>query len=179
VPGVGVLLATPALLDSGVFLIAREIYGSLGPAFYGLRTTLVTLLLMARLRVKRPEGLKERSPGKLGQVLGLERAPEGKTLRSKLARLAAQGCSAQFGRALARRRVTVVFYRGGWSPKLFARILADGFDLLTYRNATATRFPGTRLRMRFTLKTEPPKSPAFPGPRNHSDPLQPDILQRG
>ena len=44
VPGVGVLLAIPALLDSGVLSVAREIYGGLGPAFYGLRTTLVTLL---------------------------------------------------------------------------------------------------------------------------------------
>jgi hypothetical protein len=33
-------------------------------------------------------------------------------------------------------------------------------------NATATRFPGTRLRMHFALKPEPPKSAAFPGPRN-------------
>jgi len=33
VPGVGVLLAMPALVDSGVFSVAREIYGSLGPAF--------------------------------------------------------------------------------------------------------------------------------------------------
>jgi transposase len=69
VPGVGVLLAMPALVASGVLSIAREIYGGLGPAFYGLRTTLVTLLLMALLRVKRPEGLKERSPRQLGQVL--------------------------------------------------------------------------------------------------------------
>jgi prepilin-type processing-associated H-X9-DG protein len=105
VAGAGVLLAIPALVDSGVFSLAREIYGSLGPAFYGLRTTLATLLLMALLRVKRPEGLKERSPGQLGQVLGLDRAPEVKTLRRKISRLAAQGCSAELGRALARRRV--------------------------------------------------------------------------
>jgi transposase len=219
VPGVGVLLAIPALVDSGVLSVAREIYGSIGPAFYGLRTTLVTLLLMALLRVKRPEGLKERSPRQLGQVLGLDRAPEVKTLRGKLARLAAHGRAAEFGRALARRRVaarghalgflyvdghvrayhgkreipkthvtrlrismpattdywvndaeseplfvvpteankglaemlpvvlkevrklvgerrvTVVFDRGGWSPELFAKLLADGFDLLTYRKA--------------------------------------------
>jgi len=32
VPGVGVLLAIPALVDSGVFSVAREIYGSLGPS---------------------------------------------------------------------------------------------------------------------------------------------------
>src|SRR5204863_8673921 len=59
VPRAGVLLALPALSDSGVLDCAREIYGSIGPAFYGLRTTLVTLLLMALLRIKRPEALKE------------------------------------------------------------------------------------------------------------------------
>ena len=46
-------------------------------------------------------------------------------------------------------------------------------------NATPTRFPGTRLRMRFTLKPEPPRSPAFPGPRNASNGDQPDISEQG
>src|ERR1700752_3695096 len=31
------------------------------------------------------------------------------------------------------RQVTIVFARGGWSPKLFATMIADGLDLLTYR----------------------------------------------
>jgi prepilin-type processing-associated H-X9-DG protein len=84
---------------------AQKIYGSLGPAFYGLRTSLLTLLLMALWRVKRPEGLKEYSPRDLGRVLGLDRAPEVKTLRRKLARLAAAGRAAQFGTALAQQRV--------------------------------------------------------------------------
>ena len=89
VPRAGVLLAIPALVQSGVLEVARQVYGSIGPAFYGLRTTLVTLLLMALLRIKRPEGLKEVSPEDLGRVLGLDRAPEVKTLRRKLKRLAA------------------------------------------------------------------------------------------
>jgi len=105
VPGAGVLLALPALVESGVIEVAREVYGSLAPAFYGLRTTIVTLLLMALLRIKRPEGLKEHPPDDLGRVLGLDRAPEVKTLRRKLRRLAALGRATEFGRALARRRV--------------------------------------------------------------------------
>src|SRR5450756_707078 len=36
----GVLLAIPALGASDVLPVARQIYGSIGPAFYGLRTTL-------------------------------------------------------------------------------------------------------------------------------------------
>ena len=230
VPHAGVLLALPALVASGVFTLARPLYGSLGPAFYGLRTTLVALLLMALLRIKRPEGLKEHAPGDLGRVLGLDRAPEVKTLRRKLRRLAAAGQAAAFGRALAQqrvadrgaalgflyvdghvrvyhgqrplpkthvarrrlampattdywvndtageplfvitaeanaglvkmlpsilaevrtlvgaRRVTVVFDRGGYSPKLFHVLLAEGFDLLTYRKGRSRRVA----RARFT-----------------------------
>jgi hypothetical protein len=100
-------LAVPVLVASGVFECAQQIYGSLGPAFYGLRTSVLTLLLMALWRIKRPEGLKEYSPQDLGRVLGLDRAPEVKTLRRKLARLAAAGRAAQFGQALARQRVSL------------------------------------------------------------------------
>jgi hypothetical protein len=223
VAGAGVLLAIPALVQIGVLDVAREIYGSLGPAFYGLRTTILTLLLMALLRIKRAEGLKEHSPEQLGRLIGLDRAPEVKTLRRKLARLCAPRRATAFGRALAEhrvaargqvmgwlyvdghvrayhgqrkipkthvarmrismpattdywvndavgeplfvvpteanqglvailpkilvearrlvgeRRVTVVFDRGGWSPNLFAKLIADGFDLLTYRKGKVRR----------------------------------------
>jgi transposase len=105
VAGAGVLLAVPLLIASGIFTCAQKIYGSLGPAFYGLRTTLLTLLLMALWRIKRPEGLKEHSPPDLGRVLGLDRAPEVKTLRRKLAQLAAAGHAAELGTALAQQRV--------------------------------------------------------------------------
>jgi hypothetical protein len=39
--------------------------------------------------------------------------------------------------AVGERRVTIVFDRGGWSPKLFAAMIKDGFDVLTYRKAAA------------------------------------------
>lgn len=230
VPRAGVLLALPVLVSSGVFECAQKIYGSLGPAFYGLRTSLLTLLLMALWRIKRPEGLKEYSPQDLGRVLGLDRAPEVKTLRRKLARLAAVGRAAQFGQALAqqrvtlrgailgflytdghvrvyhgqhtlpkahvarmrislpatsdywvndsagdplfvvtaeanaglvkmlpgllaqvrtlvgKRRVTVVFDRGGYSPKLFQQIIATHFDLLTYRKGRYPHIPRKRFQ---------------------------------
>jgi len=230
IPRAGVLLALPALHASGVFACAQTIYGSLGPAFYGLRTSLLTLLLMALWRIKRPESLKEYSPQDLGRVLGLDRAPEVKTLRGKLARLAAAGRAAQFGTALAQqrvaahghalgflyidghvrvyhgqhtlpkahvarmrialpatsdywvndsagdplfvvtaeanaglvrmlpgilaqvrglvgqRRLTVVFDRGGYSPKLFQQIVQAGFDLLTYRKGRYPRIPRQRFQ---------------------------------
>jgi hypothetical protein len=58
-------------------------------------------------RIKQPEGLKEHSPQDLGRVLGFDRAPEVKTLRRKLTRLAAVGKATQFGQALARQRVSL------------------------------------------------------------------------
>jgi hypothetical protein len=224
VPGAGVLCALPCLVASGLFRISHKLYGDVGPAFYGLRTTLLTLLLMALLRIKRPEHLKERDPAVFGRLLGLDRAPEVKTLRRRLTRLAAHHCAEQLGAELARlridqrghlmgflyvdghvrayhgqraiasrayvarrhlampastdywindrsgdplllitgeidaaltkafprllrevrnlvgeRRVTIVFDRGGWSPKLFATMIADGFDLLTYRKGHCRR----------------------------------------
>jgi transposase len=224
VPGLGVLLALPCLVESGLLRICRKLYGDIGPAFYGLRTTLLTLVLMALLRIKRPEQLKEKDPAAFGRLLGLDRAPEVKTLRRRLTRLAAQHCAEQLGAELARvrvdqrghlmgflyvdghvrayhgqhplstnayvarrhlampattdywindssgdpllvitgeidaaltkamprllrevrdvigeRRVTIVFDRGGWSPQLFAAMMKDGFDVLTYRKGHCRR----------------------------------------
>ena len=105
VPGAGALLALPCVIESGLLQISRKLYGEIGPAFYGLRTTLLTLMLMALLRIKRPEQLKERDPAAFGRLLGLDRAPEVKTLRRRLTRLAAHHCAEQLGAELARRRV--------------------------------------------------------------------------
>ena len=104
-PGAGVLLAVPALVASGLLSVARQVYGSLGPAFYGLRTTLVAYVLLVLLRIPRPEMLKEYAPGDLGRVIGLDRMPEVKTLRRKLARLAAKKRSHDLGLQLAQRRI--------------------------------------------------------------------------
>ena len=46
------------------------------------------------------------------------------------------------------RRVTVVFDRGGWSPKLFQKLLDNHFDILTYRKGK-TRCIGAH---RFVLR---------------------------
>src|SRR6266853_3442510 len=104
-PRAGVLLAIPALVASGLLSTAEKIYGSLGPAFYGLRTTLVAYVLLALLRIPRPETLKEYPPGELGRIVGLDRMPEMKTLRRKLARLASLKGSYRLGREVARQRI--------------------------------------------------------------------------
>jgi transposase len=105
VPAAGVLFAIPLLVHSGIFRIAKSLYGEIGPAFYGLRTSLLTLLLMALLRIKRPEWLKERDPATLGRILGLDRAPEVKTVRRKLTRLASHHQAERLGAELAQQRI--------------------------------------------------------------------------
>jgi transposase len=234
VPRAGVLLAIPGVVESGVVEAARAVYGerALAPAFYGLRTTVVAFVLLALLRIKRPEALKEHAPPDLGRILGLDRVFEVKTLRKKLAQLASQGGAEQFGRDLARRRVaqrgralgflyvdghvrvyhgkhkipkahvpqmrlavpgttdyyvndkhgdplfvvtadanagmvkmlltlapdiralvgkrrrpTIVFDRGGWSPKLFAQLLIRDFDVLTYRKGRIDKIPERLFRV--------------------------------
>ncbi len=104
-PRAGVLLAVPLLVCHGVLPIFEKVYGSLGPAFYGLRTTVVTLFLLALLRIKRPENLKEYGPGDLGRILGLDRAPEVKTVRRKLSRMAAMQRGKRLMEELARQRI--------------------------------------------------------------------------
>jgi len=49
-------------------------------------------------------------------------------------------------RWVGERRVTVVFDRGGWSPKLFREIHDQGFDLITYRQGKYADWPRRAFR---------------------------------
>jgi hypothetical protein len=225
-PLAGLLLALPPLRDTGLLDCAREVYGRLKNGYYGLAAALLTLVFLALAGEPRAEGATRVPPGALGRVLGLDRAPEVKTIRRKLGELAAAGNAHELVMALARRhaaarpgalgfllvdgharayfgtrkvqkthiarlklpapatgetwvtdqdgdpvlmviaepsaslasevkallpelrqiagqerRVTVCFDRGGWSPALFADILAAGFDLLTWRKGPAPDLP--------------------------------------
>ena len=104
VPSAGVLLGMALLSSAGLMEGARQVYGKLNNAWYGLRPVLWTLFVMALLRIKRPEQLKGADPAGLGRVLGLPRAPEVKTIRRKLAELSERGRAADLHRWLARRR---------------------------------------------------------------------------
>jgi transposase-like protein len=88
VAGAGALLALALFVQSGFLARAKNVYGSFGPAFYGLRSVFCTLFLMAVLRIVNPEKLDSVSPHFLGRLLGLDRSPTVKTLRSKLKALA-------------------------------------------------------------------------------------------
>ncbi|MFZ9041228.1 MAG: putative transposase, partial [Ilumatobacteraceae bacterium] len=67
---------------------ARAVYGRLKNGWYGLRSLLWTLIVMALLRVKRPEQIKLQDPVSLGRLLGLPRSAEVKTVRRKVAEVA-------------------------------------------------------------------------------------------
>jgi transposase len=233
VPRVGIFLAVPLLVSTGVVKVFEQVYGSIGPAFYGLRTTLVCLFFLALLRIKRPEHLKEHSPQELGRVLGLDRAPEMKTLRGKLKTLAARNQGMKLMSELAQNRakthpdalgtlyfdghvieyhgkhklsktyvtqrrlcvpasthtwvndfrgqpvlvvpaemnegltkvllqmatmcrefvgpdteVTLIFDRGGWSLKLFVKLIEAGFHIITYRKGRYPHLPRARFEER-------------------------------
>ncbi len=101
----GALLALPALVALGVLDAGTQVYGALKYGFYGLRATLLLLAFMALLRIRTPEQLQGQPPGELGVLLGLDRAPEVKTLRRKLWELAARRQAARFSQRLAERWV--------------------------------------------------------------------------
>ena len=101
----GALLALPTLLALGVLEAGEQTYGALKKAFYGLRSTLLILAFMALLRIRTPEQLQGHPPGELGMLLGLDRAPEVKTLRRKLWELAARRQATHFSQRLAERWV--------------------------------------------------------------------------
>ena len=99
----GVLVALPALLSQGLIEVGEGVYGRLKNGYYGLTSMLLAFGLMALMRIKSAEGLSNHAPGEFGLVLGLDRAPEVKTARRKLAELADRGKALEFSRAFTER----------------------------------------------------------------------------
>ncbi len=83
VPNGGVLLAIPSLLGSGL-LSHTENFFKLPDGFYSLPTIFLLLGLIALCRIKSLEGLRYCAPGEWGNLLGLDRIPEVRTMRNKL-----------------------------------------------------------------------------------------------
>lgn len=69
---VGALLAIPVMATQGVFHDALGSFHAIGPAFYGLRTTIVCLSLLMMLNLCRPQHVMRREPGSLGRLIGLD-----------------------------------------------------------------------------------------------------------
>jgi hypothetical protein len=103
----------------------------------------VPRVFLASAGQPRAEGATRVPPAALGQVLGLDRAPEVKTIRRKLAELAAAGKAADLAMALARRHAA-------------ARPEAPGF---LYVDGHARVYYGTR-----DVRTIHVARPKFPAP---------------
>lgn len=94
VPLAGLLLGLPGLGATGLLDCAQQVYGRLPDGFYGLSTMLLEGVFRALAGQPRVEGAARFAPADLGRVLGMDRAPEVKTIRRKIAQLAAQGKAA-------------------------------------------------------------------------------------
>jgi Transposase protein len=115
----GVLLALPALLATGLLRFTQQFY-ALPKGFYGIDSIFLLLALMALARIPSIEQLRYAAPGEWGNLLGLDRVPEVKTLRSKLELLCREaGRAVLWHTALAREWMAgvasseLVFYADG------------------------------------------------------------------
>ena len=104
-PLAGLLLAVPALAGTGLIETAHAAYGGLPNGFYSLDTMLCESVFRALLGQARAEGAARIDPAALGRVLGLDRAPEVKTIRRKIGLLAGAGKAGDWIAAMARRHV--------------------------------------------------------------------------
>lgn len=103
VENAGVLLALPEIVETGAMSVGHKLFGRLKNGYYGLRLILLTLIFMALLRIKTVEQMRKHAPGDLGILLGLDRAPEVKTIRRKLKEIGKKGRARKFSMLLTRR----------------------------------------------------------------------------
>ncbi len=87
-PNGGTLCALPALLAFGLLDHQEDAGLSLPKGFYSLPCIFLLIALLALARIPSVEQLRYESPGEWGRLLGLDRIPEVRTLREKIARLA-------------------------------------------------------------------------------------------
>jgi hypothetical protein len=138
-PLAGLLLALPALEDTGLLQAAREIYGQLKNGSCGMGATLLTLVFLALAGEPRAEGATGVPPAALGRVPGLDRAPEVKTIRRKLGELAAEGKAADLVMALARRHAAA-------RPDALGFLFAGGHARVYYGTRTVQKTHVARLK---------------------------------
>jgi len=102
-PLAGALVVLPALAAAGLLACFEETYGKAKAAFYGLRSLVLTMVFAGLVGEPRAEGLTRVDPVDVGRLLGLDRAPEVKTLRRRLGALAERGLADRLLAGLARR----------------------------------------------------------------------------
>jgi prepilin-type processing-associated H-X9-DG protein len=127
VPLAGLFLALPAVERTGLLACAQATFGALPDGFYGLETILLDAMLRAMAGEPRAEGATRIDPVALGRVLGMDRAPEVKTIRRKTSHLAETGKAGDLLTALAKHHLNNDSNSGGAGGQGLAAVLyVDG-----------------------------------------------------
>ncbi len=139
-PLLGLLLALPALAATGLLAEASELFGQLRNGFYGLRASLLTFFFLALIREPRAEGATRIVPADLGRVLALDRAPEVKTLRRKLAEMGGLRMGSRLMERLAHRHAQA-------HPEAMGYLYIDGHVRVYHGKRALPKVHSTRLRI--------------------------------
>ncbi|MHB8312166.1 MAG: putative transposase [Candidatus Dormibacteria bacterium] len=139
-PLLGLLLALPTLAATGLLEEASDLFGQLRNGFYGLRASLLTFFFLALIREPRAEGATRIVPADLGRVLALDRAPEVKTLRRKLAEMGGLKLGSQLMGRLARRHADQ-------HPEAMGYLYIDGHVRVYNGKRALPKVHSTRLRI--------------------------------
>jgi hypothetical protein len=125
----GVLCALPALAENGLF---RHIHDCLAKlrGYYSTLHVIVLLAHMALCRIKAVEQLQYQPPGELGKLLGLDRVPEVRCLRRKLAALSFDDGPTKWAGLLSRDWLEA-------APELAGALYVDGHVRLYHGSLTA------------------------------------------
>jgi hypothetical protein len=125
----GVLCALPALEANGLF---RHIHDCLAPlhGYYSTLHVMILLAYMALCRIKTVEQLQYEPPGELGKLLGLDRVPEVRCLRHKLAALSLDDGPEKWAGLLSRDWLET-------APELAGALYVDGHVRLYHGSQTA------------------------------------------
>lgn len=103
-PFAGLFIAFVILASDPLLKVGLKVIPGFSAAFYGVRTTLMTLVCMFLLRLKRPEDLRRDNPVALGRILGLDRVQEVKTIRGKISQWGSPEMTEEFMRRMAYER---------------------------------------------------------------------------
>jgi transposase len=125
----GVLCALPALAGNGLFRHLHDCLAKLR-GYYSTLHVIILLAYMALCRVKAVEQLQYQPPGELGKLLGLDRVPEVRCLRRKLAALSIDDGPERWAGLLSRDWLEA-------APQLAGVLYVDGHVRLYHGSKTA------------------------------------------
>jgi hypothetical protein len=125
----GVLCALPALAENGLFRHLHDCLAKLR-GYYSTLHVVILLAYMALCRIKTVEQLQYQPPGELGKLLGLDRVPEVRCLRHKLAALSIDDAPEKWAGFLSRDWLEAV-------PELAGTLYVDGHVRLYHGDQTA------------------------------------------